>query len=74
MMSRRTAEPKPMCALQHDFMIALKNLCDEANLMLLLVETLIMHGEVNPPGTKEILIERAKALRAALMSSNEGDD
>lgn len=64
-MARQKEQPKPLFTLKHDFVAALDNVCHEAIMLMQAVDMVIRHGDV-PESIKEILVERAKAMRAAL--------
>ena len=64
-MARKKDPPKPMFALKHDFVDALENVCQQAVMLMQAVDMVIRHGDT-PEGIKEVLVERSKAMRAAL--------
>lgn len=68
-MARKKEAPKPLSHLRFDFADSLENVCNQAMMLLQAVDTLIQHGDVKP-SIKEILIERSKAMRDALISDD----
>lgn len=68
-MARNKQPPKPLFALRHDFAASLDNVCHEA-IMLLQAVDMSIRQEGLPPAIKDILSERSKAMRAALMQDD----
>lgn len=68
-MARKKDPPKPLFGLKHDFVESLENVCHEAIMFLQAVDMVIKHSEIDQP-VKDILIERSKGMRAALMSED----
>ncbi len=68
-MARKKEPPKPLFSLKFDFVASLDNVCHEAIMLMQVVDSVIHMVEM-PQGVKDMLIERAKAMRAAL-SNNE---
>lgn len=73
MAPRKKAPPKPMFALRFDFIESLENLCQQSIMLLQCIETVMTHTKIGP-GVKEILQERVKAFRAALMSETDTNE
>ena len=69
-MARKKDPPKPLFALRHDFVASLDNVCSEAVMLLQAVDTVLRHDDKLASGVRDILSERSKAMRAALMSED----
>lgn len=70
-MVRKKEPPKPLFTLKHDFVAALENVCSEAVMLLNALETVLRHDSSLKPGVRDLLAERCKALRAALLSGED---
>lgn len=68
-MARKKDPPKPLSNLRFDFVDSLENVCNQAMMLLQAVDSVIQHGGLKP-AINDILAERAKALRAALISED----
>lgn len=70
-MARQKEPPKPMSALRHDFVASLENVCQQSLMLMQAVEMVIEKDSGIRPQIREMLSERAEALRAALLSNGE---
>lgn len=74
-MARKKEPPKPLFALRHDFVASLENVCNQ-NIMLIQAVEMITRDNVPgvtiPKPIRDLLTERVAAMRAALMSDDEG--
>lgn len=66
-MARKKEQPKPLFGLKHDFFASVENVCHEAIMLLQAVDMVVKNGGLDP-AISQILAERSKAMRAALMS------
>lgn len=69
-MARKKEQPKPISALRFDFVASLENVCQQAIMMLQVVDTLVRQDTSLKPTVRDLLKERSDALRMALI----GDD
>lgn len=69
MARKKDDPPKPLFSVKQDFVNALENVCGETLMLLQAVEMALRHGDV-AHGVKDILTERANAMRAALVSED----
>lgn len=60
-----------MSALRHDFVASLENVCQQSLMLMQAVEMVIEKDSGIRPQIREMLSERAEALRAALLSNGE---
>lgn len=67
-MARKKDPPKPLSSLRFDFVTSLENTCNQAMMLLQTVDMILQHDTNLKPGVRDILAERAKALRDALVS------
>lgn len=65
-MARKSEPPKPLFDVKHVFIAAFENVCHQATMVLTAIETVLAHDKTIGAGAKEILAERAKALRDAM--------
>lgn len=72
-MARKKETPKPLFSLKHDFVASLDNVCHEAIMLMQQVDAIIELVEM-PAAVKQRLIERSKAMRAALSSDDNTED
>jgi hypothetical protein len=73
-MARKKETPPPLFSVRHEFVAALENTCQQAIMLLQAVELVIKNDVPDiklPDAVRGILVERAKAMRAALMSEDE---
>ncbi len=66
-MARKKEAPKPISTLRFDFIDSLENLCHQSIMLLQVVDS-ILQQDLLKPAIAEMLTERSKALRAALIS------
>lgn len=68
-MARQKEPAKPLFTLKHDFVAALENVCHEAIMLMQTVDAVAELAELPEP-LKVRLIERSKAMRAALSAED----
>lgn len=69
-MARRKEEPKALFDLKHDFYTSLDNAAQQAINLIQAVDQAINLGGVKEGPLSDLLKERSKALRTALMSED----
>lgn len=69
-MPRKKDEAKPLFGLKHDFYASLDNAAQQGIMLIEAVETVLQHAGDKVPAA-DMLRERVKAFRAALMSDEE---
>lgn len=69
-MAKKKDAPPPMFTLRHEFVASLENLCQQALMMVQALDTVLQHDTGLKPGVRDLLAERNKALRAALLSED----
>lgn len=68
-MARKKEPPRPLSALRFDFVDSLENVCNQAMMLLQVVDSVIGQ-DLLKPAISEMLAERSKALRVALIGED----
>lgn len=75
-MARKKDPPKPISELRFDFVDSLENVCNQAMMLMQVVDAILRHHDGDkvqplPPGIVEMLQQRSDAMRQALIGKDD---